>query len=74
MGEFGASTFQYSTDANKLQDLNAKAEWDRAIVQKANARGFSWFYWEFCANEFGAYDKETKTWHDVILKALLETP
>lgn len=74
IGEFGASTFQYSTDANKLQDLNAKAEWDRVIVQQAHARGFSWFYWEFCANEFGAYDKETKTWHDVILKALLETP
>jgi endoglucanase len=40
------------------------------VVKEAEARGFSWAYWEFAAG-FGAYDRDKKAWRDPILKALV---
>jgi hypothetical protein len=48
LGEFGA----YSK-----ADMASRAKWTRAVAREAEARGFSWAYWEFAAG-FGAYDKD----------------
>ena len=40
LGEFGAY---------QKADMDSRARWTRAVVSEAEARGFSWAYWEFCA-------------------------
>jgi endoglucanase len=62
LGEFGS----YSKG-----DMASRAAWTRAVAREAEARGFSWAYWEFAAG-FGAYDKEKKAWREPLLKALIE--
>ncbi len=62
LGEFGA----YSR-----ADMASRARWTRAVAREAEARGFSWAYWEF-ASGFGAYDKDKKQWREPLLKALME--
>jgi len=62
LGEFGA----YSKG-----DMKYRAKWTRAVVREAEARGFSWAYWEFGAG-FGAYDREKKEWREPLLKAMME--
>ena len=42
-----------------------------ALAREAEARGFSWAYWEFGAG-FGVYDREKKEWREPLLKALTE--
>ncbi|MBA4066408.1 MAG: endoglucanase [Isosphaera sp.] len=61
LGEFGA----YQT-----ADLDSRARWTAAVAREAEARGFSWAYWEFGAG-FGAYDRSAKKWRDPLLKALI---
>jgi endoglucanase len=62
LGEFGA----YSKG-----DMDSRAKWTRAVAREAEARGFSWAYWEFGAG-FGVYDREKKEWREPLLKALTE--
>jgi endoglucanase len=61
LGEFGAY---------EKADMDSRARWTAAVVQEAEARGFSWAYWEF-ASGFGAYDRQAKAWRDPLLKALM---
>jgi endoglucanase len=61
LGEFGA----YSKG-----DMSSRAKWTRAVAREAEARGFSWAYWEFCSG-FGAYDANKKQWREPLRDALL---
>ncbi len=61
LGEFGAF---------EKADMTSRAKWTGAIIREAEARGFSWAYWEF-ASGFGAYNRDAKAWHDPLLKALI---
>lgn len=60
LGEFGAF---------EKADMDSRARWTAAVVKEAEARGFSWAYWEF-ASGFGAYDRSKKAWREPLLKAL----
>jgi endoglucanase len=62
LGEFGS--YQEA-------DMDSRAKWTRFVVREAEARGFSWSYWEFCAG-FGAYDPKAAKWRDPIRAALVE--
>jgi len=62
LGEFGAY---------HVADMASRACWTRAVAREAEARGFSWAYWEFGAG-FGAYDREKGKWHPALLDALVE--
>ncbi|NOY78871.1 MAG: glycoside hydrolase family 5 protein [Calditrichaeota bacterium] len=61
VGEFGA----YSK-----ADLVSRALWTNAVARAAEARHFSWAYWEFCSG-FGAYDPVKEQWIPQLLKALI---
>jgi endoglucanase len=61
LGEFGAF---------EKADLASRALWTAAVVKEAEARGFSWAYWEFGAG-FGAYDRDKKAWREPLRKALV---
>ena len=61
LGEFGA----YST-----ADMDSRARWTAAVRKEAEARGFSWAYWEFGAG-FGVYDRDAQTWRQPLLDALV---
>ena len=61
LGEFGAF---------EKADMPSRAKWTAAVVKEAEARGFSWAYWEFGAG-FGAYDREKKAWREPLLGALV---
>ncbi len=61
LGEFGA----YSK-----ADMNSRARWTEFIAREAEARGWSWAYWEF-ASGFGAFDPETNEWRQPLRDALL---
>jgi endoglucanase len=61
LGEFGA----YS---KAPQD--SRVRWTSFIREQAEARGFSWAYWEFNAG-FGVYDPNAKVWREDILKGLI---
>jgi len=61
LGEFGA----YSK-----ADIDSRARWTDHVARQAEAHGFSWAYWEFCAG-FGVYDRALKAWNEPILKALI---
>jgi len=60
LGEFGAY---------EKADMPSRARWTAAVVKEAEARGFSWAYWEFASN-FSAYDRDKKVWRDPLLEAL----
>lgn len=62
LGEFGAY---------EKADMTSRAKWTAAVVKEAEARGFSWAYWEFAAG-FGAYDRDKKAWRDPLLHALIK--
>jgi endoglucanase len=62
LGEFGS----YSK-----ADMDSRAKWTRAVVHEAEARGFSWAYWEF-GSGFGAYDRDKKQWRQPLLDALMQ--
>lgn len=61
LGEFGA----YQT-----ADTDSRARWTAAVAREAEARGWSWAYWEF-GSGFGAYDRDAKKWREPLLKALV---
>jgi endoglucanase len=61
MGEFGA----YSK-----ADIDSRARWTDFVAREAEARGFSWAYWEFCAG-FGIYHADIKIWVNPLVEALL---
>lgn len=61
MGEFGAFS---------KADMESRARWTSFVAREAEARGFSWAYWEFCS-DFGAYDPKTHAWRQELLNALL---
>jgi endoglucanase len=63
LGEFGC--YQEA-------DMESRAKWTRFVVGEAEARGFSWSYWEFCAG-FGAFDPKTEKWHEPLRAALVGT-
>lgn len=44
--------------------------WTAAVAREAEARGFSWAYWEFGAG-FGVYDRDVKAWREPLLRALM---
>ncbi|WP_425618671.1 glycoside hydrolase family 5 protein [Anatilimnocola sp. NA78] len=62
LGEFGA--FRKADNASRVL-------WTAAITREAEARGFSWAYWEFGA-EFSVYDREQKAWREDLRDALLK--
>jgi endoglucanase len=61
LGEFGAY---------EKADTDSRAKWTAAVAREAEARGFSWAYWEFAAG-FGAYDRAKKAWREPLLRALV---
>jgi endoglucanase len=61
LGEFGAY---------EKADIDSRARWTAAVAREAEARGFSFAYWEFCAN-FGAYNKYLRKWKPKLLRALI---
>lgn len=61
LGEFGA----YSK-----APMDSRHAWTTYIARQAEARGFSWAYWEFCAG-FGVFDKVKKAWVEPIYTALI---
>ncbi len=61
LGEFGA----YSKSP-----LEGRARWTAFVVHTAEAHGFPWTYWEFCAG-FGVYDPQARAWRQPLLDALL---
>jgi endoglucanase len=64
LGEFGAY---------EKAPMPSRAAWTAAVARAAEARGFSWAYWEFGAG-FGAYDREAKSWRSPLLQALVPSP
>lgn len=62
LGEFGAY---------HRVDPASREAWTRAVVREAEARGWSWAYWEF-ASGFGVYDPRAKAWNEPLLKALVQ--
>jgi endoglucanase len=61
LGEFGAYN---------RADMDSRARWTAFMAREAEARGFSWAYWEFCAG-FGVYDPDLHRWREPLLEALL---
>lgn len=61
MGEFGA----YSK-----ADMDSRVRWTAFMAREAEARNFSWSYWEFCSG-FGLYDLTTSQWREELVQALL---
>ncbi len=61
LGEFGVY---------EKAPMESRIRWTTAIVKEAEARGFSWAYWEF-GSGFGAYDIKNNAWHEGLLKALI---
>jgi endoglucanase len=64
LGEFGA----YSKAA-----MDSRVRWTSFVAREAEARGFSWGYWEFCAG-FGLYDLTTSQWREELTQALIPPP
>jgi endoglucanase len=60
LGEFGAY---------EKAPMESRVKWTAAVRQEAEARGFSWAYWEFGAG-FGVYDRKAKEWRKELLEAL----
>ncbi len=61
LGEFGAFS---------KADLDSRARWTTFVAREAEARGFSWGYWEFCSG-FGLYDLSTSKWREELVQALI---
>lgn len=61
LGEFGAY---------EKAPLESRVAWTSTVAREAEARGWSWAYWEFGAG-FGVYDRAKGEWRTPILKALI---
>ncbi len=64
MGEFGA----YSK-----ADMDSRVLWTAFSAREAEARGFSWAYWEFCSG-FGAYDDDPGKWRRLLRALVPDAP
>jgi endoglucanase len=62
LGEFGS---YYKAD------MESRARWTKFIADTAAERGMSLMYWEFCAQEFGLYDRDSKSWRKPLLDAII---
>ncbi len=51
--------------------MDSRARWTRFVAREAEAAGFSWAYWEFCAG-FGIHDPEKGLWREPLKAALLD--
>src|SRR5262249_33926773 len=61
LGEFGAY---------QKAPMDSRVRWTDAVAREAEARGFSWSYWEFGAG-FGIYDPAAGSWREPLRDALL---
>jgi endoglucanase len=61
LGEFGAFS---------KADMASRWRWTEFVAREAEARSFSWAYWEFCSG-FGVFDPEAPAWRYALLLALL---
>jgi len=61
LGEFGAYD---------RAPMAARARWTAAVARAAEARGWSWAYWQF-DSDFILYDVKQEAWVEPILKALI---
>lgn len=61
LGEFGA----YDRAA-----MESRVRWTDAVARAAEARGWSWAYWQF-DSDFILYDVKREVWVEPILKALI---
>lgn len=61
VGEFGSYEKAPAT---------SRVRWTRAVAREAEARGFSWAYWEFGAG-FGIYDPNVGQWREPLIQALI---
>jgi endoglucanase len=61
LGEFGA----YDRGP-----LDSRIRWTSAVARAAEARGWSWAYWQF-DSDFIVYDVKREAWVEPILKALI---
>ena len=62
LGEFGA---------NSKADMDSRVRWTKCVADTAVAHGFSFTYWDFCAEYFGLYDPQAKVWHKELLDAVV---
>jgi endoglucanase len=61
LGEFGAY---------ERGPLDSRTRWTAAVARAAEARGWSWAYWQF-DSDFILYDVKTEAWVEPILNALI---
>ncbi|MBC7956129.1 MAG: glycoside hydrolase family 5 protein [Cytophagales bacterium] len=61
LGEFGV--YSRADDATRLA-------WTKAVREQAEARGFSWGYWEL-ASSFGVLEPRSLQWRESLLRTLL---
>lgn len=61
LGEFGAY---------EKADMDSRVRWTNYIARQAEARGWSWSYWQF-DSDFIVYDIDKDQWVKPILKALI---
>ena len=64
LGEFGAYD---------RAPMESRARWTDAVTRAAEARGWSWAYWQF-DSDFILYDVTRDAWVEPILKALIPQP
>lgn len=64
LGEFGAYD---------RAPMESRVRWTAAVARAAEARGWSWAYWQF-DSDFILYDVKRETWVEPILKALVPKP
>ena len=62
LGEFGTY---------KKADMESRIRWTKFVADAAAERGMSLMYWEFCAQEFGLYDQQAKSWRKPLLEAII---
>jgi endoglucanase len=65
LGEFGA---------NSKADMASRVRWTKFVADAAIAQGFSFAYWDFCAEFFGLYDPQTKSWRKPLLESVIPPP
>ncbi len=66
VGEFGAHAGYPGASAG----AEYRKAWTAFIAREAEARGWSWGYWEF-DQAFGAYDRQANAWRPEIIEALI---
>jgi hypothetical protein len=57
--------------ANSKADMESRARWTKCVADAAIEYGFSFTSWDFCAEFFGLYDPQTKSWRKELLEAVM---